>query len=237
MPPADHAVANDSHCGLHASMADHTDGSTAVPTTTSVPDTPVVAASPVVAVCQGRRCQALLAGHRQDAMEVLRQATRHSRHGILVSTGCAGPCSHAPVVVVATGQGPSGRLHVRAEAVLGWSCSHKCAAGRRCRKQLPLLRAEEPPVRENRLGSMPTRSRSSRAVSAVDGPRPAARSPAAGTHALGLGHRPPPRPSAAVGRGPTDGAGPTADVPRTCAVDVRRLSALAAFGRRAGRSP
>lgn len=94
-------------------MTAHPAGPLEAPRTTSV------LASQVVAVCQGRRCQALLAGHRQDAMEVLREATRHSRHGILVSTGCAGPCSHAPVVVVGTGLSPSGGLQVRADAVLG----------------------------------------------------------------------------------------------------------------------
>lgn len=85
---------------------------------TGSPVTPVQR-SQVVAVCQGRRCQALLAGHRQDAMEVLRQATRRSRSGILVSTGCAGPCSHAPVIVVGTGESSCGELEVRADAVLG----------------------------------------------------------------------------------------------------------------------
>jgi len=58
-------------------------------------------------------------GHHPDAMEVLREATRHSRHGLLVSTDCAGPCSHAPVVVVGTGVSPSGRLEIRTDAVLG----------------------------------------------------------------------------------------------------------------------
>lgn len=73
----------------------------------------------VLAVCQGHRCRALLADQRLDGMDALRQAVRRSRHGILVTTGCAGPCSHAPVVVVGTTDSTSGRLEVRPEAVLG----------------------------------------------------------------------------------------------------------------------
>jgi len=72
----------------------------------------------VVAVCQGHRCRALLAGQQLDGMDALREAARRSDHGVLLSTACAGSCSHAPVVVLGTGQHHSATLQVTPSAVL-----------------------------------------------------------------------------------------------------------------------
>lgn len=73
----------------------------------------------VVAVCQGHRCRALLAGHEPDAMSTLRAAAARSDHGVLLSTGCAGACSHGPVVTLGEGRSDDETLHVTTSAVLG----------------------------------------------------------------------------------------------------------------------
>jgi len=73
----------------------------------------------VVAACQGHRCRALLAAQDPDGMTALRNAVRSSPHGVLVSTGCAGPCAHGPVVVLGTGVVEGGTLRTAPTAVLG----------------------------------------------------------------------------------------------------------------------
>lgn len=73
----------------------------------------------VVAACQGHRCRALLAAQDPDGMTALRDAARDSRHGVLVSTGCAGPCAHGPVVVIGTGVVHDGTLRAAHTALLG----------------------------------------------------------------------------------------------------------------------
>ena len=73
----------------------------------------------VVAACQGHRCRALLAAQDPDGMTALRDAARDSRHGVLVSTGCAGPCAHAPVVMLGTGVVEDGTLRTAHTALLG----------------------------------------------------------------------------------------------------------------------
>lgn len=60
----------------------------------------------LVAVCGGRRCRALraLADNRwpetptSDA--VIRESVRGTRHAIMLSTGCLGPCAQAAVVAL-----------------------------------------------------------------------------------------------------------------------------------------
>lgn len=81
----------------------------------------MTAAEPVrvVAVCQGHRCRALLAAQEPDGMTALRHAVRSSHRGALLSTGCAGPCSHGPVVVLGSGVVQDGALHTAQQAVLG----------------------------------------------------------------------------------------------------------------------
>lgn len=73
----------------------------------------------VVAVCQGHRCRALLAGQEPTGLAVLRHAVAGSRLGVLVTTGCAGRCADAPVVVVGVGRHEAGRLSVATQAALG----------------------------------------------------------------------------------------------------------------------
>lgn len=60
----------------------------------------------VVAVCDGHRCRALRA-LRDDqpsgspgSSSLIREAVRTSRHTMMLSTTCLGPCAHAAVVAV-----------------------------------------------------------------------------------------------------------------------------------------
>jgi len=73
----------------------------------------------VVAACQGHRCRALLEAQDPDGMTALRDAARNGHHGVLVSTGCAGPCAHGPVVVLGTGVVEDGALRMAHMALLG----------------------------------------------------------------------------------------------------------------------
>jgi hypothetical protein len=94
--------------------------------------------APVVAVCQGHRCRALLARQDPDGMCSLRAAARDSDRGVLLSTGCAGSCTHAPVVALGTGREADGTLAVLTRAVLGPVAPvHVAALGRYLQSAAP----------------------------------------------------------------------------------------------------
>lgn len=67
---------------------------------------PAAATGVTVVVCDGHRCRAL--GGRTDTgvphgeaatlMGALRERVRHSRHGVLIRSGCLGACERAPAV-------------------------------------------------------------------------------------------------------------------------------------------
>lgn len=52
-------------------------------------------------------------------MDLLRDAVRSSASGVLVSTQCAGPCSHGPVAALGTGVHQDGELRLVTRMLLG----------------------------------------------------------------------------------------------------------------------
>lgn len=77
------------------------------------------APNPIVAVCQGHRCQALLSRQEPDGMAAIEGLARESRLGVVMSTPCAGACSHGPVVALGAAQELFGRKRVMLRDLLG----------------------------------------------------------------------------------------------------------------------
>ena len=69
----------------------------------------------LVAACTGPRCRALRHLHAvtapgvDDDTTVLRDAVRHRRDAVMISTGCLQACSHGSVVVVGSATMPHSR--------------------------------------------------------------------------------------------------------------------------------
>ena len=86
-------------------------------------------------------------------MTALRDAARNGHQGVLVSTGCAGPCAHGPVVVLGTGVIEDGALRTTHAALLGpVGAAQVTALGRYLRGDGPATVSELTAVRLAAVG-------------------------------------------------------------------------------------